>query len=227
VFGGDTRPISTRSIRQSLNETLAASGLTDNTGAPLHFQPHDFRRIFITDAILNGMPPHIAQVITGHENIETTLSYNTIYPAVAIEAHRAFIARRRKIRPIEEYRAVTMEEWQEFLGHFERRKLSLGDCGRAFGTDCIHEHACIRCPVLIVNPAEMPRLIEVRDNLTSRIAEAEREGWLGEAEGLSVSRDAAEEKIAQLDARSERKNSPIFLGVPSFDQIVARTSDAT
>lgn len=225
TIGGDTRPISTQTIRKSLNETLAASGLIDNAGAPLRFQPHDFRRIFITDAILNGMPPHIAQVIAGHESIETTLSYNTIYPTVAIEAHRAFIARRRKLRPIEEYRAVTPEEWQEFLGHFERRKLSLGDCGRAFGTDCIHEHACIRCPVLIVNPAERPRLVEIRDNLTDRIAEAEREGWLGEVEGLSVSRDAADGKIAELDARRERSQSPIFLGVPTFDETVARTSD--
>ena len=35
----------------------------------------------------------------------------------------------------------TDEEWQEFLGHFERRKVSIGTCARAFGTPCIHEHA--------------------------------------------------------------------------------------
>ncbi|MGW0633635.1 integrase [Streptomyces sp. NPDC002758] len=150
-----------------------------------------------------------------------------IYPGAAIEAHRAFIARRRALRPTEEYRAVTPEEWQEFLSHFERRKLALGDCGRAYGTDCVHEHACVRCPVLIVSPTERPRLVEIRDNLQDRIAEAEREGWLGEAEGLRVSLVAAEEKITQLDARQERRSSPVFLGVPSFDQIGARTSGQT
>ena len=31
------------------------------------------------------------------------------------------------------------EEWDEFLGHFQRRRLPLGDCGRAWGTSCIHE----------------------------------------------------------------------------------------
>ncbi|MFI9586331.1 hypothetical protein ACIHCQ_31845 [Streptomyces sp. NPDC052236] len=128
-----------------------------------------------------------------------------IYPSDAIEAHRAFIARRRALRPVEEYRAVTPEEWQEFLGHFERRKLALGDCGRAYGTDCAHEHACARCPDLIVDFTEKQRLIEIRDNLTERIEEAEREGWLGDVEGLSVSRAAAEEKIAQLDARGCRR----------------------
>ncbi|MEU2263909.1 hypothetical protein ABZ557_27375 [Streptomyces sp. NPDC019645] len=79
--------------------------------------------------------------------------------------------------------------------------------------------------VLIASPAEKPRLIEIRDNLADRIAEAEREGWLGEIEGLSTSLTAADEKIAQLDARQERRASPVFLRIPSFGQIVARASD--
>jgi hypothetical protein len=33
------------------------------------------------------------------------------------------------------------------------------------------------------DPAQRSRIAEIRDNLTARIAEAEREGWLGEAEG--------------------------------------------
>lgn len=222
---GEDRQIAEQTIRQSLNETLKASGLTDTSGKPLRFQPHDFRRIFITDAILNGLPPHIAQVIAGHDSISTTMGYAAIYPSDAIEAHRAFIARRRALRPVEEYRTVTPEEWQEFLGHFERRKLALGDCGRSYGTDCAHEHACVRCPVLIVDFTERPRLIEIRDNLADRIKEAEREGWSGEVEGLSVSHAAAEEKIAQLDARQDRKESPVLLGIPSFEQVVARASE--
>ncbi|MFK0022857.1 hypothetical protein [Streptomyces sp. NPDC090798] len=78
-----------------------------------------------------------------------------------------------------------------------------------------------------MDPYERERLVEIRDNLSDRITEAEREGWLGEVEGLSVSRDAAEGKLAQLDARQKKKDSPIFLGVPSFSQIAARISDAT
>ena len=38
-----------------------ATGLTGADGQPLRFVPHDFRRIFVTDAVINGMPPHIAQ----------------------------------------------------------------------------------------------------------------------------------------------------------------------
>ena len=64
-----------------------------------------------------------------------------VYPQEAINGHRAFIARRRAARPSEEYRSPTDTEWEEFLGHFEHRKLALGDCGRAYATSCIHEHA--------------------------------------------------------------------------------------
>lgn len=123
-----------------LAEALAHTGLTDPaTGASLHFAPHDFRRMFITDAVLNGLPPHIAQVIAGHRDIGVTMGYKAVYPDEAITAHLAFIARRRALRPTEEYRQPTEEEWQQFLGHFERRKVSIGTCGRAFGTPCIHE----------------------------------------------------------------------------------------
>jgi hypothetical protein len=122
-----------------------------------------------------------------------------VYPEEAISSHRAFIARRRELRPAEEYRAPTEQEWEEFLGHFERRRVALGDCGRAYGTSCIHEPSRIRCPLLRVDPAQRPRLEAIRVNLAARIAEAEREGWVGEAEGLKVSLAAADAKLTQLD----------------------------
>ncbi|MEV6471556.1 site-specific integrase [Streptomyces sp. NPDC051657] len=226
TVSGQARQVSPQTIRRSLTETLDSIGLTDAAGRPLHYQPHDFRRIFITDAILNGLPPHIAQVIAGHSNINTTMGYNTIYPAAVIEAHQAFIARRRGLRPGEEYRVPTAEEWESFLGHFERRKLSLGTCGRAFGTDCVHEHACVRCSNLRVDPHERPRLEEIRANLVDRIAEAEREGWFGEVDGLTVSLAAAEDKLAQLDAEQIRRTTVTDLGMPGFNQIAGRINVA-
>ncbi|MFJ4979162.1 tyrosine-type recombinase/integrase [Streptomyces coeruleorubidus] len=220
--GSENRAISIATIRQSLSTLLADTGITDANGQRLTFQPHDFRRIFITDAILNGLPPHIAQVIADHEHIGTTMGYAAICPEDAIQAHRAFIARRRGLRPAAESRAVTDEEWQEFLGHFERRKLALGQCGRAYGTSCVHEHACVRCPVLIVGPGERSRLEEIRENLHARIIEAEREGWLGDVEQLTVSFTATDDKISQMEANGIRKRSPVFVGMPPINQLVVR-----
>lgn len=223
TVGLETRPIPISGIRTLLGDGLAHAGLTDATGKPLDFAPHDFRRIFTTDAILNGMPPHIAQLLLGHKDINTTMGYKAVYPEEAINGHRAFIARRRALRPSEEYRRPTDAEWDEFLGHFERRRLALGDCGRAWGSSCIHEHSCVRCPLLRVSPDQRRRLIDIRDNLVARIAEAKREGWVGEAEGLRVSLAAAKDKLAQVDSAMRRHDTAVELGMPSFPQIAART----
>jgi integrase len=214
-YGFEHRAISPAAIRDMLTAALAHTGLTDPvTGEPLHFTPHDFRRLFITDAILNGLPPHIAQVIAGHQDINVTLGYKAVYPDEAIQSHLAFLARRRSLRPSEEYRVPTDEEWQEFLGHFERRKVSIGTCGRAFGSVCIHEHACVRCSLLWPEPSQKPRLVEIPDNLIARILEAKREGWLGEVEGLQVSLAGAKEKLTQMD-RSSSTVTTVDLGIPA------------
>ena len=141
-IGIENRPITAHGIRALLNAALAGTGLTDASGRLLNFTPHDFRRLFITDAVMNGMPPHIAQLVAGHRDINTTMGYKAVYPEEVINAHRAFIARRRATRPSEEYRVPTDAEWDEFLGHFERRKVAYGTCGRSYNTPCIHENSC-------------------------------------------------------------------------------------
>jgi Phage integrase family len=214
----EDRPVTAQAIRELLNIALDKSGLTGAAGQPLRFAPHDFRRMLITDAIMHGMPPHIAQLVAGHRDISTTMGYKAVYPEEVISGHRAFIARRRALRPSTEYRTPTDAEWEEFLGHFERRKLALGDCGRAYGTSCIHEHSCIRCPMLRVDPAQRHRLRDIRASLIARIAEAEREGWTGEAEGLKISLAAADARLAEADAR---RDTATDLGMPAFPDILA------
>jgi integrase len=223
-LGTENRPIGTDAVRDLLDSALAHSGLTDQSGQPLKFQPHDFRRLFITDAVMNGMPPHIAQLVVGHRDVNTTMGYKAVYPEEVINGHRAFITRRRAIRPGEEYRTPTDEEWEEFLGHFERRKVALGECGRAYSSPCIYEHSCIRCPLLRVEPGQRQRLADICGNLTARIAEAHREGWLGEAEGLKVSLAAAEAKLAQADGLIARRRDAVSLGMPTFPDIAGRSS---
>jgi hypothetical protein len=223
-YGGERRAIGGPAVRELISDALASTGLTDASGKPLRFVPHDFRRIFITDAIMHGMPPHIAQLVAGHRDINVTLGYKAVYPEEVISAHRAFITRRRALRPAGEYRTPTEEEWAEFLGHFERRKLSLGTCGRSYATPCIHEHACIRCPLLRPDPAQHPRLTEIRDNLVARIDEARREGWAGDAEGLQVSLAAARQKLAQMDEITARRRATVIhLGMPGHLPAASRT----
>ena len=222
----EDRPVNPNVIRRLLNDTLAGTGLTNADGTPLRFTPHDFRRLFITDAIMHGMPPHIAQLVAGHRDINTTMGYKAVYPEEVINGHRAFITRRRGLRPSEEYRVPTEEEWEEFLGHFQRRRVALGDCGRSYSTGCIHEHSCLRCPLLRPSPIQRPRIVEIRDNLLDRIAEAEREGWHGEVEGLQINLAGAEAKLTQLDQMTRRATT-INLGMPTFSEIAAREVETT
>jgi uncharacterized protein YcbX len=71
--------------------------------------------------------------------------------------------------------------------------------------------ACVRCSLLRVDPAQRAPLEEIRENLSARIAEAEREGWLGEVEGLRVSLAGANDKITQID----RRTCTVNLGIPT------------
>lgn len=222
--GNERRAFTPSAIRKLLINALAATGLADANGNPLTFQAHDFRRIFVTDAIMNGLPPHIAQVICGHKTIDTTMGYKAVYPAETIEAHRAFIARRRATRPSEEYRTPTDAEWDAFLAHFEKRKVSVGTCARAFGSPCVHEHACVRCSLLRPDPAQRARLEEIRDNLEARIIEAKKQGWLGEVEGLNVSYSGAKDKLAQIETTLSRQAATTNLGMPPFTATAGRTT---
>ncbi|MBV8350012.1 MAG: hypothetical protein JOZ49_21615 [Mycolicibacterium sp.] len=100
--------------------------------------------------------------------------------------------------------------------NFHERKLELGECGRPYGTSCKHEHACIRCPSLRLDPGARPRLVVIIANLKDRIQEARINGWLGEVQGLQVSLDAAINKLAALDRlRSQQPGASLTnLGIP-------------
>ena len=223
----DNRAVSETALRTISTTRSPRSASKTPPGAPMRYTFHDFRRLFITDAIMHGMPPHIAQLVAGHRDINTTMGYKAVYPEEVINGHRAFIARRRALRPSEEYRTPTDEEWAEFVGHFEHRKVAVGDCGRSYDTPCIHEHSCLRCPLLRPDPAARPRLEQIRDNLLARIAEAESHRWYGEAEGLKVSLAGAHAKLAQMDQITARRTHAVQLGIPSFTDTAGRTTTDT
>ncbi|GAB4085029.1 tyrosine-type recombinase/integrase [Myceligenerans cantabricum] len=195
-----------------LDELVLAEKIDNVDGTPARFSPHDFRRIFATEAVASGLPVHITAKILGHESIATTQTYIAVYDQDVIDHHRAFIARRRALRPAEEYREPTDSEWDEFLGHFAQRKLELGTCGRAYGTGCQHEHACIRCPMLRPDPAQHQRLETIIESLDERIAEAVERGWHGEVDGLRTSRAAAEQKLVQMQRTATNLGMPIVRG---------------
>ena len=128
-----------------------------------------------------------------------------------------FAARFGAARPVREYRTATVTEWDEFEAHFDKRKVELGQCRRPYATPCEHEHehehACIRCPMLHVDPAMIGRFDEIDADLVLRREKAQAEGWHGELEGIDLTRRFLREKIRDA---SRIAGMPILsLGMPS------------
>jgi site-specific recombinase XerD len=180
------------------------------------FRPHDFRRIFATELVNSGLPIHIGAALLGHLSIQTTRGYVAVFDEAVVQHYAAFLAGRRAIRPSDEYRQVTPAEWQEFQEHFDKRKVELGSCGRPYGTPCQHEHACIRCPVLHVNPKMLARLDELEADLLDRRSRAEAERWLGEIEGINLTLTFLRAKRAETQRRAQRP--AVDLGIPAIPQ---------
>lgn len=189
------RVLSHSTVRTYLRHAVLVAGIGDET---TKLTPHDFRRMFATDALRSGLPVHILSKVMGHLNISTTQGYAAVFDDDIARHFREFVDRRRALRPTEDYREPTAAELDEFQAHFSKRKVELGSCSRGYGTPCLHEHACIRCPMLRPDPVQRRRLDEIRVNLLERQGEAKRMGWLGELEGIEISLRAADEKLAQM-----------------------------
>jgi hypothetical protein len=143
------------------------------------FTPHDFRRLFATEVVNGGLPVHIGAALLGHMNLQTTQGYVAVFAEDIVGHYQKFLDHRRSQRPEDEYTDVTPQEGAEFEEHFDKRKVELGNCARLYGTPCQHEHACIRCPMLQINPKMLPRLDELEKDLVMQRKRAEGEQLLG------------------------------------------------
>jgi hypothetical protein len=162
----------------------------------------------------NGLPIHIGAALLGHLNLQTTRGYVAVFNEDVVRHYQEFLDRRRKVRSVDEYKPVTNSEWSEFEEHFDRRKVELGGCTRPYGSACQHEHSCLRCPMLAINPKMLPRLDEIEDDLLARRARAEREAWLGEVEGIDLTLTYLRQK--REETKRLARVAPVDLGIPTI-----------
>lgn len=204
--------MTTGAIGMGLRKVCTDLAVTDPRFSGLHFRPHDFRRLFATDLVNNGLPIHIGAALLGHLDLETTRGYVAVFEEDTTRHYQAHLQRRRALRPTAEYRAVTDGEWAEFEEHFDRRKVELGSCGRPYATPCSHEHACIRCPMLRVDPKMTTRLATIETDLEHRRQYAQEHGWLGEIEGLDLTLTCLRDKLRDTRRLATRTSE---LGTPT------------
>lgn len=193
---GRPRTFSGATLREFLRRSLAHAGMSLEPGVRL--SPHDFRRIFTTEAVNNGLPVHIAAALLGHQDLNTTMAYTAIYPQEVFARYQQFIQRRRDARPDEDYRVPSAGELAEFADHFGKRRIELGTCVRPYGSPCVHEHACLRCPFQQIEPEQLPRLVEIQSDIKIRIEAARDNKWLGDVAQLEQTLRHVDDKHAQL-----------------------------
>ena len=179
--------------------------------------------MFITDAVLHGMPPHIAQLVAGHRDINTTMGYKAVYPDEVINGHRAFIARRRALRPSAEYRVPTEQEWERVPRPL-RTPQALPRHLRPLLRHPLHPRT--RLPALPA-AAPRPRPTPPAGRDPRQPARPHRrsppQGWLGEVDGLQISLTGARQKLAQLDQIAATDRPAPTSGCPAFPQIAGRS----
>ncbi|AIV38620.1 integrase [Streptomyces sp. CCM_MD2014] len=210
--GGVQRGMSTTTVWRMIKRACDTLAVTHPQFAGVRFAPHDFRRLFATELVNNGLPIHIGAALLGHLDIRTTRGYVAVFDEDVISQYQQFLARRRAERPKDEYREPSGEEWSDFQQHFDKRRVELGSCGRPYGTSCAHEHACIRCPMLSIDPKMLSRLDELEQDLVDRRTRAVAEGWQGEIEGIDLTLTFLRGKRAQ--AQRLQRSGIVDLGLP-------------
>ena len=206
--------ISQSAVRSQLTRLCQRLAPQHPALAGIGFTPHDFRRLFATDLINHGLPIHIGAALLGHLSIQTTHGYVAVFNEDLVRHYQTHLAERRTQRPQSEYRPTTEKEWHEFEQHFDKRKVELGQCGRPYGTTCQHEHACIRCPMLRIDPTMAGRLEEIRADLITRRDRADQEGWLGEIEGIDLTLQFVSDKMRE--AQRATSYTTVNLGMPTI-----------
>lgn len=216
TIGQRTEVITPGALREMLFRLCTSLNDTHQLLASIRFTPHDFRRLLATDLANHGLPIHIGAALLGHLNLQTFHGYVAVFPEDVIRHYQAHLANRRAGRPAHEYRPATDAEWAEFEQHFDKRKVELGQCGRPYATPCEHEHACIRCPMLRIDPKMIDRLDEIHADLLARRERAQTKGWLGEIEGIDLTlRFLADKRAETLRLAQLTKEDVTPLGMPT------------
>ena len=97
-------------IRILLNEASAGAAAMHPELTGVVFTSHDFRRIFATELINNGLPIHIGAALLGHADLQTTRGYVAVFDDDVVHHYQQFLDRRRTLRPSEEYPPATAQE---------------------------------------------------------------------------------------------------------------------
>lgn len=176
LLQGRTRPhmIGRSTIRAGVVELSRKAGAQRHDGRPLDIAPHDCRRVFASEHLNNGTPPHVLRALLGHERLDTVMIYAKLYPGTLVEEYRRHIRGvYQAIHGPEVLKAPTAAEWAALERSCGLRDMGTHLCALPAGDHCPKGLVCLGCVHAQPKKAALPLFEKMRASHARELARAE------------------------------------------------------
>ncbi|WGF90778.1 tyrosine-type recombinase/integrase [Marinivivus vitaminiproducens] len=176
LLQGRTRPhmISKTTIRAGLFDLSRRAGARRHDGTPLDIGPHDCRRVFASEHLNNGTPPHVLRALLGHERLDTVMIYAKLYPGTLVEEYRRHVRGvYQAVHGPEVLRAPTEDEWALLERSCDLRDMGTHLCALPTGDHCPKGLVCLGCVHAQPKKSALPLFEEMRANHARELTRAE------------------------------------------------------
>jgi integrase len=193
LFTHHGKRLSQKALRDELGRAAAAAGLG-------HVTPHQLRHTYATALVNAGVSLQALMALLGHVSAAMSLRYARLFDAtVRTEYERALDLAKSQIGPLPSGRpnlpiAVFTGggDWKD--APVIKARLAGGHCLRAPAQGaCPYANICEHCPSFRAGAADLPVLAAQRIDAAALAADAEKRGWITEA-------DRHRRLLARLDA---------------------------
>lgn len=179
LLQGRTRPhvIGRTTIREMLAGISRRAGARAHDGQPLLVHPHDCRRVFASEHLNNGTPPHVLQALLGHERLDTVMIYAKLYPGTLVDAYRRHVRGiYRSVHGDDVLRAPTAEEWDALARSCDLRDMGTHLCALPAGEHCLKGLICLGCGHAQPKKSAMPIFERMRASHSRQLERAKARG---------------------------------------------------
>jgi site-specific recombinase XerD len=199
LFTHHGRRLSQTSVRKELDRSAQAAGIA-------HVTPHQLRHTYATALVNAGVSLQALMVLLGHVSAQMSLRYAHLFDAtVRAEYERALTLAKTRIGPIAAPTGKTRipvtanndgsahdDDWRDAPAI--KARLAGGHCLRAPAQgSCPYANICEHCPNFRTDATNLGVLAAQRVDTEALAADAERRGWIDEA-------DRHHRLLARLDA---------------------------
>jgi integrase len=187
LFTHHGRRLSQTAVRQELARSANLAGIG-------HVTPHQLRHTYATALVNAGVSLQALMALLGHVSAEMSLRYAHLFDAtVRAEYERALDLAKTRIGPIAAPTGRTripvtangsscaQDDWRDAPAI--KARLAGGHCLRAPAQgSCPYANICEHCPNFGTDTASLPILAAQRVDTEALAADAERRGWIDEAD---------------------------------------------